>query len=128
MPDWTCVPGGTLLIPSGKVNHLHIILNPPKDFDGYLNSSVLVNVTSIKNMPYDDTLVLSAGLHPFINTESFIAYRYARLEREEDLVQKVNARLFIPHDPLDEALLKQVQEGLSKSPFTKRFLKNFSFD
>ena len=103
------MPGGTLIIPSGpKGNHLFIILNEPKDFAGYINSSVLVNISSIRNAPYDKTCTLEPGSHPFIKHRSFIAYRHARVEREESLIQKVNALLFTPQEPLDGELLKRV--------------------
>ena len=124
MDEWTCMPGGTLIIPSGpKGNHLFIILNEPKDFAGHINSSVLVNVSSIRKAPYDKTCILEPGSHPFIKQQSFMAYRHARIDREESLIQKVNASLFRPHDPLDDELLKRVQIGLYKSPQTRRFLK-----
>ena len=118
------MPGGTLIIPSGpNGNHLFIILNEPKDFAGHINSSVLVNVSSIRKAPYDKTCILEPGSHPFIKQQSFMAYRHARIDREESLIQKVNASLFRPHDPLDDELLKRVQIGLYKSPQTRRFLK-----
>ena len=124
MGEWTCIPGGTLIIPSGpEGKHLFIILNKPKDFAGHRNSSVLVNVSSIRKAPHDDTCILEPGSHPFIKQRSYIAYRHARVDREERLIQKVNASLFRPHDPLDDELLKRVQIGLYKSPQTRRFLK-----
>ena len=124
MDKWTCIPGATLIIPSGpRGKHLFIILNEPKDFAGHINSSVLVNVSSVRKAPYDDTCILEPGNHPFIRQRSYIAYRHARVERAESLAQKVNASLFTPHEPLDDELLKRVQNGLYKSPQTRRFLK-----
>ena len=83
------MPGGTLIIPSGpKGKHFFIILNKPKDFAGYINSSVLVNVSSIRNAPYDNTCILEPGSHPFIKQRSYIAYRHARVDREESLIKK----------------------------------------
>lgn len=124
MGKWTCIPGGTLIIPSGPTGkHLFVILNKPKDFAGYKNSSVLVNISSIRKAPYDDTCILEPGSHPFINQRSYIAYRHARVDREESLIQKVNALLFTPHEPLDDELLEQIHNGLYESPQTRRFLK-----
>ena len=124
MGKWTCIPGGTLIIPSGPIGkHLFVILNEPKDFAGYKNSSVLVNVSSIRKAPYDDTCILEPGSHPFINQRSYIAYRHARVDREESLIQKVNASLFTPHEPLDDELLERIHNGLYESPQTRRFLK-----
>ena len=127
MDKWTCMPGATLIIPSGPGGkHLFIILNEPKDFAGYINSSVLVNVSSVRKAPYDDTCILESGSHPFIKQRSYIAYRHARVDREERLIQKVSASLFKPHDPLDDELLRRVQNGLYESPQTRRFLKEIN--
>ena len=121
------MPGSTLIIPSGPVGkHLFIILNKPKDFAGYVNSSVLVNVSSIRNAPYDYTCILEPGSHPFIKHRSFVAYRHARVDREESLIQKVSASLFTPHEPLDDKLLKRVKTGLYDSPQTRKFLKEIN--
>ena len=128
MTEWVCVQGGTLLVPSGAVNHLHIILNEPKDFDGILNSCVLVNVSTIRNGPHDDTCILEPGCHPFIKEKSYIAYKYARIERHEDLIVKVSTKYFIPYDPVDEKILLKIQSGLFRSPFTGRYLKRLRFD
>ena len=118
------MPGGTLIIPSGsRGKHLFVILNKPKDFAGYINSSVLVNVSTVRKAPYDDTCILEPGSHPFIKQQSYIAYRHARIDREESLIQKVSASLFAPHVPLNDKLLKRVQGGLYMSPQTRRFLK-----
>lgn len=124
MDEWTCVAGSTLIIPSGPSGeHLFVILNEPKDISGHINSSVLVNVSSIRKAPYDDTCILEPGSHAFIKQRSYIAYRHARIDREDSLIQKVNTSLFRPHDPLDDELLKRIQIGLYKSPQTRRFLK-----
>lgn len=124
MGKWTCIPGGTLIIPSGpRGKHLFIILNEPKDFAGHINSSVLVNVSSVRKAPYDKTCILEPGSHPFVKQRSYIAYRHARVDREESLVQKVSASLFTPHEPLPDELLKRVQNGLYVSPQTRRFLR-----
>lgn len=127
MGKWTCIPGGTLIIPSGpRGKHLFIILNEPKDFAGHINSSVLVNVSSVRKAPYDKTCILEPGSHPFVKQRSYIAYRHARIDREESLVQKVSASLFTPHEPLHNELLKRVQNGLYISPQTRRFLKEIN--
>jgi len=127
--DWICAPGSTLLIPSGaEGHHLFIILNEPKDFEGYLNSSVLVDICTIRRGPYDNTCEIQSGSHPFIANQSYVAYRHARIERHEGLIAKVNSKFFIPNEPVDGDLLKRIQEGLLKSPQTPNFLKNFTFD
>lgn len=127
--EWRCIPGNTLLIPSGTAgNHLFVVLNEPKDFDGYLDSSILVDICTIRNAPYDDTCVLQPGAHAFIVNQSYVAYKYARLERQIDLIKKVQSLIFTPHMPIDNELLRNIQDGLYISRQTPNFLKKFRFD
>ncbi|MCH8263315.1 MAG: hypothetical protein IIA77_09800 [Proteobacteria bacterium] len=129
MPDWACVAGGTLLIPSGPSgHHLFIILNKPKDFDGFLESSVLVSISTIKKASYDDTCVLTAGTHRFIKVDSYVVYRDARTERLSNLENGVGLGLFKPHDPVTQEILDSVRQGLLDSKHTSKYLKQLDFD
>ncbi len=102
MSDWRGIAGGTILIPTGYENHLYIILSDPQNFEGYTpNSSISVNVSTIRNSPYDDTCKLEGGCHPFIKHDSYIAYRYARIDPISELEAHVQAGSFIPQDPID---------------------------
>lgn len=129
MPEWVCVAGGTLLIPTGSYGyHLFIILNDPKDFDGYLESSVLVGISTIRRARYDDTYVLTAGTHSFVKIDSYVVYRDARIERLSSLAQKVKSGLFKPHDPVTQKILDAARQGLFESKHTRNYLKKFKFD
>jgi len=129
MPKWACVAGGTLLIPSGSYGyHLFIILNEPKNFDEYLESSVLVGISTIRRACYDDTCVLTAGTHSFVKSDSYVVYRDARTERFSSLEQKVKSGLFKPHDPVTQETLVAVRQGLLESKHTRNYLKKFKFD
>lgn len=128
MPPWEPCAGNTLLIPSGTSGkHLFLILNNPAKFDGYGSSVcvVLVNLSSIKNgLPGDDACICKAGEHRFISKDSFIDYRFARVERVNDLIAKVESRVFQAHESVSSDLLDRAISGLHKSKFTKREFKS----
>lgn len=125
MADWEGIAGGTLLVPSGPSNHLFIILIKSSDFEGYVaNSCISVNVTSIhEGVNYDDTCVLPASCHPFIMHDSYVTYSRARIDSEKHLIGQVESGRMIPKDPIDDALLERIIQGLKDSIHTKKYLK-----
>lgn len=125
MSEWSCIAGGTVLIPTGNESHLFVILNDPTDFDGHIpKSCLLVNISTVKpDIPYDKTCVLSGGCHPFIQHDSYVAYRYIRLDPASHYEKHVEAGTFIAKEPLDDGLLKIIQQGLKVSPHTPGYAK-----
>lgn len=125
MADWEGIAGGTLLVPSGSSNHLFIILIKSSDFEGYIpNQCISVNVTSIHDgVNHDETCILQAGCHPFITHDSYVIYSRARIDSEKHLKGQVDSGRMIPKEPIDEALLEEIIQGLKDSIFTKKYLK-----
>lgn len=125
MPDWVCTAGNTLLIPSGPQGlHLYVVLTEPKNYDGQQSQSCLsVCICTIRKGPYDNTCIIPAGAHPFIEKDSYIAYRYTRLDQAVHLEKCVQAGTFIPHDPVSPDLLTKIITGLHESIHTPNFLK-----
>lgn len=127
MADWAPANGGTLLVPSGSVNHLFAMVLGPIVIEGYGKSEqvVLVNATSIPDgaAPYDATCVLVPGDHPFIKHPSYIAYRHMRIESSPHLCACVGKSVFVPHDPCSADLLARVVDGVCKSRMTPREFK-----
>ncbi len=70
---------GTILIPTGPCNHLHIICNNPVFYPKLAKECVLaVNISTVTtDIPYDISCVLNTGDHPFINRQSYVYYRKA---------------------------------------------------
>lgn len=121
---WVCQAGGTLLVPSGETHHLFVVLNSPVDFETYpLKSCVLVSFSSIRLGPYDRTKVVQPGIHPFIQVPSFVAYRHPRMEISTVLEERANSGVYVPREPVTEALRQDLIAGLYASPFTPRYLK-----
>jgi hypothetical protein len=127
MADWVPVAGSTFLVPSGPSGyHLHVVLNDPCVFDGYgpVCCVVMVGFTSkVNGAPYDSACNLVAGDHPFINHDSYIAYKYARVDRIDELEKKVTTKLFIPREPVSAELLYRIRNGLQSSRFASREMK-----
>lgn len=114
-------------MPSGQGNHLFVALNDPGPFDGYGSAPclALVNFSSIPNppVPFDRTCVIVAGCHPFVQHDSYVSYRHTRIEQERDVVARIAQGVYIPHEPIDVALLQRIRAGLLVSPFTRREFK-----
>lgn len=128
MAAWQAVAGATLLMPTGPTgDHLHVVLNDPKQFPGYGShlSIVLVSVSTVRTgIPYDDTCVLSPGCHAFVKDKSYVVYRRARIEQVLHVAQLVERGLFKPHSPFTPQLLTLIAVGLKSSPFATREFRN----
>ena len=122
---WVCSAGSSILIPSGPSgNHLHVILNDPARFDGYPpDQCVLVGVSTIRKAPYDDTLIIDPGRHPFITNQSYVVYRHARLDSSNKINSHVASQYFIPMESVDDQLLQEITEGVYESRHTPNFIK-----
>ncbi len=127
MSSWQPEAGATLLMPSGpEGNHLFVVLNDPRVFDGYGPRAhvVLVCVSSIRDgIPHDATCELEPGCHPFVKRSSYVVYRRSRVEAARHLEKLVEQGVFKPHLPASAELLDRVKRGLQVSPFTTREFK-----
>jgi hypothetical protein len=70
---------GTVLMPTGPVDHLHFICSDPVYYPAKVKECVLiVNISSIDDgSDYDQTCILNAEEHPFIKHPSYIYRTYA---------------------------------------------------
>ncbi|MFA6279955.1 MAG: hypothetical protein WC612_04080 [Bdellovibrionales bacterium] len=113
---------GTLLVPSGNKNHLHVIMTDSCAEHKHL----LVNVSTIyPETYYDNACVIEIGEHPFIKHPSYVVYRQARIDRTEHLIKCVNGWVFRPSQPVSDALLERIFEGFFLSPHVSRLIKNY---
>jgi hypothetical protein len=130
MSVWAPAAGQTLLIPSGPAGyHLHLVLNDPIPLPGYPgHSCVLVCLCSIHpHTPanaIDTTCILHTGAHPFIQHESYIAYKYTRIDNAADLIARVAQNVFQVHQPCNDPPFSQIKAGLNASPRTRNAFKN----
>lgn len=116
-------PGTTLLLPKPgqPIPHLWVVLTKP---DGAPLQIIIVNLTT-KRETSDLTVVLDRGDHPFIKHPTVVNYSDARFVEVSLLEQAVNRRYFRQHSPFTPAVLKKIQQGLLKSPFTPLKIKHY---
>ncbi|MDH6185469.1 hypothetical protein [Polaromonas sp. CG_23.6] len=117
---WNCQKGASLLIPSGPENkkHLFALMLDPVLVDGYGSKPrvLLACVTSVQHgMPGDDSCLLGPGDHPFIEHDSYVDYRFTRLEPVEHLQGRVQEGTFIAKEPCSLELIKRIIRGALKS-------------
>ncbi len=131
MAQWQLCAGATLLMPSGNEgDHLYVVLNDPRAFEGRGQQFwvVLVNLSSVREgVAHDATCVLDAGDHVFVKRPSFVFYRNARVEPQNHVLRLVEQGVFNPHVPVSAELLQRIKTGLFDSPHTKREFKRFKF-
>lgn len=119
------VKRATLLIPSGPVHdpdrkHFFILLTDPiPKPDAGAQQVLLVGIaTRNPNFQHDQTCILYPGDHPFLNRESYVNYRLARIEEAGKLVAGVKNGLFVPQGTIDTAIFARVCQGLLNSRHT----------
>lgn len=120
--------GDAILIPSGASGqHLFVVLNDPKRFEGYGNVDhcVLVNFSSIdQDIPHDTTCVFQPGQHPFLISPSYVYYRGVRLDSAAHLDRCIQSGGFILRPPpFSAGQVEVVKQGLYNSPRVSRAFK-----
>ncbi|WP_143279756.1 hypothetical protein [Bradyrhizobium diazoefficiens] len=86
---------------------------------------ILANITSVDpDILHDDTCEVSVGDHPFVTKESYVAYEYA-IERHKNFVDRqAQLKVYKPHKAASTALVDRICEGIKKSKFTPRAVKD----
>ncbi len=103
--------------------HLFILLCDPVTQE---QKVLLATISSVKpDREYDDTCILEAGDHRFIKKKSYVVYALCRILTQEQLENGVRQGVFVPRDPIDDALLARILDGLMQSPYTPPMIKDF---
>ena len=128
MPDnYLPAKGSALLIPSGTVSnpdgkHLFVVLTNPCAAGQHL----LVSVSSVKpGRAHDSTCLLEAAEHPFIEQQSYVFYARPRQIGHAGIIKCVGAGLYVAKEACEQAVLQKVCAGLSASPMTPRWAKEY---
>jgi hypothetical protein len=77
----------------------------------------MVPACSIRGNPPDSSCILKPGDHPFIQQDSYIAYRHWRIEPAKWLANGVSTTYLIDKGLMEQAVFERVLKGLSVSPF-----------
>lgn len=123
----TILQKGTLLIPTGGAEHLHIVINDPVfcPIHGHI-VVLLVNISTVYPGKYADaTCILSPGSHRFIRRDSWVVYRSAVISRLEGLETGVTRNQIRTHDPFSAADFLRVRQGFDASPDVTTKIKRF---
>lgn len=125
---WKAVAGSTFCFRASPedIEHLYFVLNDPMDFVGYPTQSCIFVNASTPRKGHDPTCMIPAGCHAFIDRESFIYYRYARIERAASLERNIGPPPIGWHREMDAVpmnLVKFILSNMIKSPRTARELK-----
>jgi hypothetical protein len=114
------IPSGTPANPGGK--HLFIVLTNPCTG----NQHLLVSVTSVKPDRYcDPTCTLEAAEHEFLQQQSFVFYQRPRQLSNAGIIKCAKSGLYTPKEDCTAELLEKVRVGLTNSPMTPRWAKEY---
>lgn len=125
-PAWLPTAGDTCLQDGPNGRHLWVVVHGPEACPGYGQPPhvITVSVTTLRaGNSHDPACILHAGDHPFIQHDSWIYYRAARLDPLADAQLHVANALWIPHQPFSPQLLVRVRAGLCASALASREFK-----
>lgn len=109
------------MVPSGPQSgqkHLFALMIDPVVLDGYGSKPcvVLACVTSVKDgVPSEDACLLTQGDHPFIEHDSYVDYRFTRIEQADHLEKRLLDGAFTAKEPCSPELIKRIVQGALKS-------------
>jgi hypothetical protein len=99
---------------TGSKPHLWVLLWGPA---GAARAFLAVHLTTLR--PHcDKTCVIRQGEHPFVQHDTCAVFGSAKPITEGNLVEAIRARQAFQREPVSEALLMRLREGLRKSPWT----------
>ncbi|WP_371436577.1 hypothetical protein [Polaromonas sp.] len=114
--QWRCETGSSLLIPSGPdaKKHLFALMLEPTVIEGYGPKTMVLMACVSSVQPHlnnENACLLSAGEHPFIAHDSFVDYRFTRLEAAEAIEKGIASGVFVQKEDCAPALLKKIIAG-----------------
>ena len=74
---------------------------------------------------HDNSCLVAAGEHPFLQHASYVAYDKCRIEPAVALEDLAKSGYLVEKEPASEALVASIGAGLKKSKFAKQFAKEF---
>ena len=122
------VKRATVLVPSGPATdpnrkHLFVFMTDPI---GSEREALLVPISSIRpKQKHDPTCRLFKRDHPFIQTDSYVNYQFARIEQAETIEHRVRNGILVPHEIMDGAIFARVCKGLEESRFVAQRIREF---
>jgi hypothetical protein len=84
---------------------------------------IVVSLTT-RRAGSDETVVFTAGDHPFIKHDTAINYQDTRRFDKADLLDRINRRFFEPGQSFSDDKITVIQQGLLRSPHTPNDIKS----
>lgn len=115
--------GDTFLMPApgGPLkSHLWIVITAPDE----RGNAVIVSLTTLRT-DRDQTVILSAGDHPFVRHQTTVFYGDARIVDLQELSTLFGTHAAVRHQPCSPKLLKLIQDGALVSPYTPQKIVDF---
>lgn len=118
---------GTILIPTGPCDHLHVICNDPVFYPRLVKDCVLaVNLSTVNALiDCDNTCILKIGDHPFIKHDSYILYRKADIFGVNSISRSVDDGSFSTHQPFNDIAFEKILAGFAISKEVRPKIKSF---
>ncbi|MDD1609173.1 MAG: hypothetical protein LUO95_00800 [Methylococcaceae bacterium] len=119
---------GTILIPTGPVEHLHFICSDPVYHYPISDKKIvlLVNISSVKDgTDYDKTCILNLGDHPFIKHESYVYYKSAGGFSSDNISQRIAQGDYRIHDPCSDNTFNRILDGFGISEEVSGKIRKF---
>jgi len=105
--------------------HLHIVLTDP---NGQPPTVAIVSLRTHRK-ELDETVVLGPSDHPFVKRKTIVQYAWAKIIESDKLETAIQSDLTLRHkQDCSPELLKQIRDGLFKSPFTTPRIKSYCQD
>jgi hypothetical protein len=123
--------GDTLHIPSGQNKHLFVVILGPIAIEsrGKIKQYILLNFSSIKpDDGHDTTCEIQPGEHPNITRPSYVVYRKAEIQREDDLMKAISQKNYTQSTPCSEELVNKILQGVKQSKLISREIKKIFQD
>ncbi|WP_447922252.1 hypothetical protein [Achromobacter aegrifaciens] len=118
-------PGCTLLIPSGPdgKSHLFVVVMGSRVINGKEHLLLASLSTFKKELPHDDTCLVQANEHPFVQVESFVSYSQLRSESTEHILARLDDGVFTVKSAVSTTLLARIKAGLT-SGRVRRYIRD----
>lgn len=114
-----------LLIPTPEIGHLFTVITNPWQYEGS-KKVILVNFSSIKrNRPFDQTCIVRADefAHEFLTRDSFVIYKFARLQEESKLVELRRDGRIALRGRVSNDCFSRIAAGIQRSDETAEDIK-----
>ena len=103
----------------GSPSHLWVVITRPTT----QGEIAIVNFTT-KRQSSDDSCVVSVDEHPFVQTETVVAYRFGQIVKDRVLDSGRQHGYLRTHQPVSSELLRRIQQGALASPYTMQAIQD----